>query len=222
MTALGSTWNTRRREFVAAGAATTILVATGGLLAKCQAEDSAWTTVHDGYGSVTCDQDQVRLVPQASSAPEETHAALATHAHIAVQKGRTTSFSTSVLTSSQLRRGSAPNPWEVAWLLWCYTDDLHFYALALKPNGWELSKEDPAYPGAQRFLASADEPSFPTGTSYQVDVTVVSGADATEMAVSVDGQQLVTVTDDLDPYPAGQVAAYCEDADVTVGPLNQN
>ncbi|WP_194949597.1 hypothetical protein [Actinomyces trachealis] len=204
---------------MAAGAATTLLVAAGGLLAKCRREDPTWSTVHDGYGYVTCDQDQVRLVPQAPSTPEETHAALATHAYIAVQEGATTAFSTSMLTTTQLRRGSAPNPWEVAWLLWCYTDDLHFYALVLKPNGWELSKEDPAYPGAQRFLASASEPVFPTGTSYQVDVTVVSRPGATEMNVSVDGQPLVTATDHQAPYPSGQVAAYCEDADVTFGPL---
>lgn len=205
---------------MAAGAATTLLVAAGGLLARYR-EDCAWTTVHDGYGAVTCATEQVRLVPQAPSVPEETHAALATHAHVAVQEGATTAFTTSMLTTSQLRRGSDPNPWEVAWLLWCYTDDLHFYALVLKPNGWELSKEDPAYPGAQRFLASSSEPTFPTGTSYQVEVTVVSQPGATQMSVSVDGQPLVTATDDQDPYPAGQVAAYSEDADATFGPLTR-
>ena len=69
-------------------------------------------------------------------------------------------MTTTLGTVRQVRNGPA-NPWEVAWLLWHYTDDQHFYSIVLKPNGWELGKEDPAYPGAQRFLATgAPSPRF--------------------------------------------------------------
>lgn len=89
------------------------------------------------------------------------------------------SFSANIITLKQLRNKdntpptddnptSQPNPWEVGWLLWCFSPDpthpydpsptsnsnFRFYALCLKPNGWEVSKQDPAYPGGQRFLKS--------------------------------------------------------------------
>lgn len=89
------------------------------------------------------------------------------------------SFSANIVTTAQLRNKdntpptkdnprSLPNPWEVGWLLWCFSPDpthpydpsptsnsnFRFYALALKPNGWEVSKQDPSYKGGQRFLKS--------------------------------------------------------------------
>ena len=89
------------------------------------------------------------------------------------------SFSANIVTTQQLRSpdntpptpqnpDSKPNPWEVGWLLWCFSPDpthpydpsptsnsnFRFYALTLKPNGWEVSKQDPSYKGGQRFLKS--------------------------------------------------------------------
>lgn len=89
------------------------------------------------------------------------------------------SFSANIVTLAQLRNkdntpptkdnpDSKPNPWEVGWLLWCFSPDpthpydpsptsnsnFRFYALCLKPNGWEVSKQDPSYKGGQRFLKS--------------------------------------------------------------------
>ena len=89
------------------------------------------------------------------------------------------SFSANIVTTAQLRNkdntpptpsnpDSKPNPWEVGWLLWCFSPDpthpydpsptsnsnFRFYALCLKPNGWEVSKQDPSYKGGQRFLKS--------------------------------------------------------------------
>jgi hypothetical protein len=91
------------------------------------------------------------------------------------------SFSANIVTTAQLRSpdntpptpsnpDSKPNPWEVGWLLWCFSPDpthpydpsptsnsnFRFYALCLKPNGWEVSKQDPSYKGGQRFLKSND------------------------------------------------------------------
>lgn len=91
------------------------------------------------------------------------------------------SLSANIVTLKQLRNkdntpptqqnpDSKPNPWEVGWLLWCFSPDpthpydpsptsnsnFRFYALCLKPNGWEVSKQDPSYKGGQRFLKSND------------------------------------------------------------------
>ena len=91
------------------------------------------------------------------------------------------SFSANIVTVAQLRNkdntpqtkdnpDSKPNPWEVGWLLWCFSPDpthpydpsptsnsnFRFYALCLKANGWEVSKQDPSYQGGQRFLKSND------------------------------------------------------------------
>ena len=196
---------------VLGGIAAVVHVMTG----RCQ-----WRTVHHGYGEVSCSEDAVRLSPQASTRSDETHAALATARGIAVEKGTTQTITAAVRTDAQLRTGGDPNPWEVAWLLWSYTDDQHFSAVVLKPNGWEISKEDPDYPGAQRFLASGDAPAYPIGTALEVVVTVTTADDAVTMTVSVDGAELATVTDEESPYPSGAVAAYTEDAAVTVGPVS--
>jgi putative lipoprotein len=105
------------------------------------------------------------------------------------------SFSANIATTAQLRSpdntpptpqnpDSKPNPWEVGWLLWCFSPDpthpydpsptsnsnFRFYALCLKPNGWEVSKQDPSYKGGQRFLksnANTDPRKFPPHNTEQ-------------------------------------------------------
>lgn len=105
------------------------------------------------------------------------------------------SFSANIVTTAQLRNkdntpptpqnpDSKPNPWEVGWLLWCFSPDpthpydpsptsnsnFRFYALCLKPNGWEVSKQDPSYKGGQRFLKSntdTDPRKFPPHNTEQ-------------------------------------------------------
>lgn len=113
------------------------------------------------------------------------------------------SFSANIVTEAQLRNedntpptpqnpDSKPNPWEVGWLLWCFSPDpthpydpsptsnsnFRFYALCLKPNGWEVSKQDPSYKGGQRFLksnAQEDPRKFPPhNTENREDTTRVN------------------------------------------------
>ncbi|MGH1556012.1 hypothetical protein ACRAWF_42070 [Streptomyces sp. L7] len=95
------------------------------------------------------------------------------------------------------------------WLVWAYTDPEHFYYITLKPNGWELGKRDPGYPGGQRFLATG-RTKYPVGAWYRVRVQ----QDAAVLAVAVDGKSLVTFTDSERPYLQGRVGAYTEDASV--------
>ncbi len=114
------------------------------------------------------------------------------------------------ITDSQLRSGTPPNPWEVAWVAWDYTDEEHFYYAVLKPNGWEIGKRDPAYPGGQRFLATGKSPTYPTGQWYDVRVVRVQG----RTSLTVDGVPIAVFVDTERPYQGGRVALYTEDAAV--------
>jgi 3-keto-disaccharide hydrolase len=164
---------------------------------------------YGGYGkSSACrggDDWEWRLSPRAAKKDKDTHAALA------LTEGRFGDLSLRVKmrTERQLRTPK-PNPWEVAWVVWHYTDDKHFYYLTLKSNGWELGKEDPAYPGAQRFLATGDTPKFDPSEWLSVEVTQQGAT----MTASVGGRELTRVTDRERPYFGGHVGLYTEDATV--------
>ncbi|MGB3256938.1 MAG: calcium-binding protein [Ornithinimicrobium sp.] len=176
---------------------------------------SAWTqgeergqfrAVFNGYGTITGDDDKIVLEPRVAPDRDVTHGALV----VTTEEFSDVDLQVYVQTQQQLRDGE-PNPWEAGWVLWNYTDNDHFYAVALKPNGWEISKQDPAYPGKQRFLASGSNPTFPVGTKHTVNVEH-RGA---EMTVRVDGEVLDTVLDEERPYGPGAVGYYTEDARVS-------
>ena len=167
-----------------------------------------WGSMFDGYGYVGIDEvgdgnKVLTLRPKASSEASETHAALVTSRAVYDD----IEFSLEAKTVRQLR-SSHPNPWESAWAIWHYGDNTHFYYLALKPNGWELGKADPAYPGAQRFLATGSSPSFPIGSWSRIRVRQVGAT----MSVWADGQLLTRFTDRERPYLGGRVGFYNEDA----------
>ncbi|MEV6212889.1 family 16 glycoside hydrolase [Kitasatospora sp. NPDC051914] len=161
-----------------------------------------WRVVFDGEGLVGFDDGTVVLKPRHSAAPSETHAALV----VSVDSHGKLDYRLQMRTAEQFRRPD-PNSWEVAWVLWHYTDPQHFYYLALKPTGWELGKEDPAYPGSQRFLATG-LPAYPIGPWYDVEIQQ-SGP---TMSVTVQDRPLVTFTDEERPYLEGNVGLYSEDA----------
>ncbi|MDH6551957.1 hypothetical protein [Streptomyces sp. SAI-041] len=133
-----------------------------------------------------------------------------THAGLVVSTASYTDvrYETRMRTLRQLR-SPKQNPWEVPWLVWAYTDPEHFYYVTLKPNGWELGKRDPAYPGGQRFLATGRTP-YPVGRWYDVTVTQRGAV----LSVAVGGKPLVRFADAELPYLRGRVGAYSEDATV--------
>jgi Domain of Unknown Function (DUF1080) len=179
----------------------------------CYPDGSAigvWRFVYNGYGCngfVTSNSNTMLFVqPATSTGPTETHGALVLGPSIS---GDFT-LQVSAATTGQLRVNDPPNAWEVGWVLWHYTDDSHFYYFVAKPNGWELGKEDPAYPGAQRFLATGTSPSFPIGAWYRMRV-VQSGQ---TIQVFVNDLLITTFTDRERPYSSGRVGLYSEDAEV--------
>jgi hypothetical protein len=169
----------------------------------------SWLFVYDGYGCnvfVALSGNTILLEqPEVATQPYETHGSLvvgpATTGDVTVQ--------VDMATTRQLRTGSAPNTWEVGWLLWHYTDDLHFYYVILKPNGWEIGKEDPAYPGAQRFLATGSSPQFPIGPWYRVRVVQSGGT----IQLFVNDLLISTVVDNDSPYTGGRIGLYTEDSE---------
>jgi hypothetical protein len=178
-----------------------------------------WTAVYNGYGvtKVVADASRVGTVlqekPKSSTSPGETHAGLV-RSNASFGNSDTTVL---MKTVGQLRTPT-PNAWEVGWVLWHYTDDTHFYYFIPKPNGWELGKEDPAYPGAQRYLATGSSPTFPVGRWYTVRVRQVSNA----MTVWVNGVQVASFTDSQRPYLSGSVGLYNEDSQVRFDALTVN
>lgn len=177
-----------------------------------------WKSVYHGYGrdAVVRQFDGLALSikPKESSSAGETHAGLIsgpfpswpvdTHGNFTIEA--------SLHTEKQLRRQDAPNPWEAAWLLWDYIDDKHFYYFVPKPNGWELGKGDPSYPGDQRFLAAGRRPTYPIGNRYVVKIVQAASPTSTTLSVFVDGVLLTTFTDRERPYSSGLVGFYSEDA----------
>lgn len=164
-----------------------------------------WTVRYTGYGLVESDGERITLEPKAAQDHDITHGGLV---HTTGQC-RDADFGMSLNTESQVRQRD-PNTWEVGWVLWNFQSDTQFYAVALKPNGWEITKQDPDYDGNQRFLATGTTPSFPIGADYRVTVTQDDGA----MTVSADGQELATIVDEETPYRDGSIALYTEDARV--------
>jgi Domain of Unknown Function (DUF1080) len=163
----------------------------------------------NGYGSVGVVKSGgkvLSLQPKKATSPSVTHAALVT----STEKYKDIELSVRQKTVKQLRDGSAPNTWETAWTVWHYTDNTHFYYLILKPNGWELGKADPKYPGAQRFLATGSNVKFPVGSWNEVVVRQQGNA----VDVTVDGQHLTHFVDKERPYLGGSVGMYTEDARV--------
>jgi hypothetical protein len=182
---------------------TAVLLAgtAGAALAAQKAQPTQWRT---WWGQVSVRKGGYTLQSQAPSSPAETHSALLT--------SNTTwgdqVFSYTAATLAQLRTGSAPNPWEVAWSMFRFTDLSHYYWFIVKPNGWELGKKQGS--DTQIFLATGATPTEPVGTAYQVRIQAQAG----RILVSVNGTAVVDYTDPS-PLLGGSVGLYEEDAKVT-------
>jgi hypothetical protein len=174
----------------------------------------SWTAIWDGGGRIEPGYDlgpTLALAPAVATTPSTTHSTLVA----SVPTFGDTDLTMALRTTSQLRQGSPPNPWEVGWAIWHYTDNQHFYYVILKPNGWELGKADPAYPGAQRFLSTGSDRTFSIGSWHSIHITQIGQS----ITVAADGTPLTTFVDQERPYLQGSIALYCEDSAVDFGAL---
>ena len=158
----------------------------------------------NGYGHT--DMTGSGVSQTITTAPSQARTRRATHAALVISRGQYADFVATlrVQTVRQLRRGAAgrPHPWEVGWVVWHYTSDRNFYALTLEPTGWLLSKQDPAYPGGERFLASGRTPRFRLGATHRVGIVQTGD----QVTVSGDGHLLARFTDTQRPICAGPSA----------------
>lgn len=202
-----------RRLTLAATAAVACLLVGAGLLAVDrggQPQSSQWYQVFSGYGDTTVSGSGKDAAITLSVAT--THSPRVTHAALVLSRAWYRDFvaTARVQTIRQLRRGAAgsPNPWEVGWVVWHYTSPQHFYALTLESTGWLLSKQDPAYPGNERFLASGKLPHFPVGATHRVGIVQIGN----QITVSADGHLLTRFADTQRPYVTGGFGMYAEDS----------
>lgn len=202
----------RRRRLVAAAAlvACAICVAVVGETVTGGNGAGPWLTVFNGYGTISMagsgPHAVVDMQPAATGSRKVTHSALV----VSRSPYRDLVATLHVRTLRQLRHGAAgaPNPWEVGWVVWHYTSNKRFYALTLEPTGWVLSKQDPAYRGGERFLASGRTPVFRLGVPHTVGIVQAGN----QITVSADGRLLMHFTDTQRPYLTGAFGFYCEDA----------
>lgn len=203
-----------RTSLAAALAAVLAVAGCSARPAPAPGPEHAWRIAYNGYGHVRASAQQgavrLTLAPAQPTSAADTHAALV----LSRRSWRDLTVTVRLRTNSQFRQ-PRPRPWEVGWLVWHYTSDRRFYYIALKPNGWELGKEDPAYPGNQRFLATSRRPAFPPGRWFTIRVQQRGNA----IAVDVNGHRLVRCTDRHNPYRAGHVGLYSEEASVTFQPI---
>jgi len=165
---------------------------------------SKWQQVYNGYGTVQIESGLLSMSPQASVMPSETHAPLVTAGSTAWGDYI---YDVQMNSVQQLRTGSAPNPWEVGWILFRYVDATNFYYFLEKPNGIELGK---LVNGSQVFLATAEAPKLAINTWHTYKVTL-KGAN---IKIAIDGTQIVNYTDSASPFLTGKVGLYNEDAHV--------
>lgn len=168
-----------------------------------------WSAVYNGYGtnSVTNVEGHSLMeeYPASSTGTSPAHACLV----LGPTFTNPLTYFVSLNTVSQLRQGSPPNPWEVGWVIWDYTDDGHFYYFIAETNGWSLGKQIGT--NQQRFLASGNSPVFTNGTWYNFKI-VEDGKNT--KTICVNGQVISNFTDTEQPYTSGRVGLYCEGARV--------
>jgi hypothetical protein len=150
--------------------------------------------------------------PKTSTSPNETHAALT----LTTQTYEDVEMHLKVKTNKQLRQNSAPNPWEVAWIMWRYQDDWHHYYFIFKPNGIELGKKQNENQAEEQiFLYTANEPKLKidewntwyikmSGNHIEIWLEIANGS----------MQKVVNYYDNTPIMGSGNIGLYTEDAHV--------
>lgn len=171
--------------------------------------DGRYRVVYDGFGTVQITSDKrLRLESSANPDPDEWGD---TASSLVVSTNSVGDFDETVqlCTLAQLRNEATPagsrgtpNPWEVAWFGWHYTqsgDDDAYYYVILKPNGLELAKVDQrireangdyTLPGGQRYLYTDSTP-YPIGVWYTLRVRQIGAT----IDVWVNDEHITSVTD---------------------------
>jgi hypothetical protein len=191
----------RRTAFAAAVLAALVCASSttaAGRPRTLQAGD--WRT---WWGQAAIENGAYTLASKAPVSPGETHSALLT----STSSWGDHAFSFTTTTLEQLRAGSRPNAWEVAWAMFRFRDLENYYYFILKPNGYELGKKQGS--DEQIFLVTGASPQLTLGKRNRIQIQ----AQGARIRVFVDGARIVDFTDP-NPLRSGSVGLYEEDARV--------
>lgn len=120
-------------------------------------------------------------------------------------------LSLDVRTDKQMRLNDKPNPWEVAWVIWRWNDNTHFYYFLAKTDGAEIGKYDGGVnPSDQIILRTTSLSKATVGEWMHWDIL----AQGDRFVVIVNGQ-IVFDIEDRSSFDRGQVGLYSEDAAVS-------
>ena len=155
------------------------------------------------WGTAKIHNDVMSLASATPTSTSKTYSALLT-----TRKAWTNySFSYIQRNVSQLRTGSHPNTWEVAWAMFRYRDLHDYYYFILKPNGWEVGKKQGS--DDQIFLRTGTSPHARMGYTDAVKI-IVNGSTIT---VWGNGAK-VTSFSDRGGISSGAIGLYEEDSHV--------
>jgi len=179
-----------------------------------------WQILYTGGGIMKVVKDynspsNMVMVLEPEHVPDQTRAPLL------LTTGNYSDFALSldVRTDKSLR--SNPNPWEVAWIIWRYVDETHFYYFTLKPNGTECGKYDGGVnPIDQLFICGSTFPTTYPGKWDHWDILVKGD----HITILVNGV-IVQDFDDSSSFNKGKIGLYNEDAktsfdNISIIPLN--
>jgi len=173
--------------------------------------NSNWFSLWDGDGSMGVKQmhdgnNVLFLEPKPSTESTETRSALV----LSALEYKDFVLSLDVMTERQLRQNTPPNPWEVAWIIWRWQDNTHFYYFNVAFDASEVGKYDGGQnPQNQKFLVSTETLTAVVGQWMHWDITVRGD----HITVEVDGTRIFDF-EDSSSFDTGKLGLYTEDAAV--------
>jgi hypothetical protein len=186
------------------------ILAPGGI-----SPNGKWYGLWHGGGAFGTKQDQEDNTnnsifyeePSAAIAESQTESALV----LTTEKFKDFKLSIDVRTDKQLRQNSPPNPWEVAWIIWKWNNNTHFYYFLVTTNGSEVGKYDGGInPADQRILKTNSFPKALVGQWMHWDIFVKDN----KITIVVDGRTVFDFND-ISSFNDGTIGLYTEDADVS-------
>jgi hypothetical protein len=183
-----------------------------------------WQNVYSGSGSTGVNDsggtNVFYLSPKIVQTSNDTQASLVKS---------TATFCNFVLnfdikTVKQLRQNSAPNPWEVGWIIFRYTDEFHYYWFRIATDGINLGKKDcdtcSNSVDGQEFLVTKDNPTLNLNSWIHWRINAFGN----HFQIFADQNKLVDYIDNnmSSKLSSGNIAMYSEDAYVLYDNIKVN
>ncbi len=166
-----------------------------------------WKNLWNGYGSSGVNNSVFFMYPSISTNINDTSSNLV----ISTQSFANFELNIDVKTINQLRQNNQPNPWEVAWIIFRFTDLTHYYYFTVKINGIELGKYDGGQEIIdQKILYTAETPTLTIGTWSTWKINIINN----HIIIYVDNIKVIDYVDNTmsNQLKSGSIGMYNEDA----------